>query len=106
MSTVYSKGYYGNQARTTIEQVVNGQIRVLEISTMKRSNGKLVTQATSHLDDGSGFLSYIMFQDYSKTIASDSVRVTAKAVQTQHESVLANIASILDDVVAYYEKAV
>jgi hypothetical protein len=69
---------------------------------MKRSSGKLVSNASVYNDAGNGMISMMMFQDYSKGVESNQVRVTEKAVKEQHSRVVANIDAIVADAKAFY----
>lgn len=100
MNTIINKGYHGNQAKTTIKL---DNDKILNITTMKRSNGLLSTTASvGTLKDG--FISHMMFQDYAKTLISEKVRVTTKAVENQHNAALESIETIKADIEQFYQK--
>jgi hypothetical protein len=45
-----------------------------------------------------------MFQDFTKNLASQKVRVTEKAVRTQHQQALDGIESLLAEIEDFYSK--
>jgi hypothetical protein len=60
---------------------------VLELITMKRSGGQLATTATVGRVEN-GFVSHIVYQDFSKVVATSSPgRITQSTVETQHNAV-------------------
>ena len=77
--------------------------RVLRIYTSRRSSGFLSTTATVGRLEG-GFFSFMMFQDYSKTVSSEKVRCTQKTVEAHHAAAMVGIEKIKADVAAFYTK--
>lgn len=74
------KGVYGWSTTSSFELTEN---RLLKVTTMKRSNGRLTTTAQVVRVDG-GFEVYTPFSDYSTMLLSESpARVTEKAVEEQ-----------------------
>ena len=100
MNTVYTNGYYGHNIETKIDL---DNSRLVTISTMKRSSGLLVTFASVGTRNGD-FISSIMFQDFTKNLASQKVRVTEKAVRLQHQQALDGIESLLAEIEDFYSK--
>lgn len=95
-----SKGFHGWQAVTQIK-LEDGY--VLELFTMKRYSGLLVTTAGRKKlnNDGIG-TSWIPSEDYSEVVCSEKVRVTQSAVKAQHEDALADVREIKDRMYAHY----
>lgn len=100
MNTSYFKGYYGHQAETGMDLPDN---RFLKITTMKRSSGNLATTATVGKSSGNSF-SFVVFQDFTKTLVNEKVRVTEKAVKNQHDKVLENLDALKAEIAEYYSK--
>lgn len=86
-----------------IDEIELPNNRVLRINTSRRSSGLLNTTATVGRHEG-GFFSFMMFQDYSKTIKSAKVRCTQKAVEQQHAAAMLDIEAVKADVEAFYTK--
>ena len=99
MNTKYNKGYHGNQAETLVK--LDGTRFHLQINTSKRSNGSLATTVNAVVVEDNS-ISMMLFQDYHATFARENVRATTKAVQTQHESVLAKLDDIKALAIAHY----
>jgi hypothetical protein len=102
--TRFWKGRDGWAGKTTIP-LDDGSAREVQISTWKGQRGGVSTSVTVHTREGA-FVSHKLFSDYSKRWALDDVRVTEKAVTTQHNRVLALKADILADVAEFYAKRV
>jgi len=100
MKTAYFKGYYGQQAETGLDLPDN---RFLKITTMKRASGNLATTACVGKSSGDSF-SFVVFQDFNKTLANEKVRVTEKAVKTQHDKVLENLDALKAEIAEFYSK--
>jgi hypothetical protein len=99
------KSHYGWKAVTQIEL---DDVRVLDFTTMKRSNGMVATNATCmSKQEGSRFLSYIMFQDFSEQVQTDlkSSRATEKTVADQHQRALAKLEEVKARCAAFYDKS-
>lgn len=102
MNMRVNKGYYGWLAESEVELFDK---KVLRVSTMKRSSGRLVTMAQAMEDNGNGMVSFIMFQDFNQTLETSSPKkVTEKAVREQQAKVMANIESAVAAAKAYYGK--
>lgn len=82
-TSVTKSARLGWQARTFIDMGFNN--RYLEIMTSKRFDGYLSTTATVCKKED-GCISFLLFQDYSKTLAKTKTRVTEKSVLLQHHS--------------------
>ena len=97
-----TKSLHGWRAESQIP-VPDSPDKVLVLLTLRRSNGQLVTTANVNIVEGK-FLSHRMFHDFSKRVDSELVRVTEKAVATQHERACANLPQILEEVKNHYVK--
>ena len=89
------KGYHG----WTAESEVTVGDRIVKITTMKRSNGLLATTATAGKKDGM-FFTFMMFQDFTKTLLQEKARCTEKSVRLQHS--LIDTAALAAEVEAFY----
>lgn len=85
--TRISKGFYGWKGKTSTEGEINGYD--WEITTMKRSDGKLSSTAQGgKTKKGDGYSSFevVIFQDPSKTLIVTTPKVVnEKRVREQHE---------------------
>lgn len=98
MTHIY-KSHYGWRAQTTIDL---GAGRVLDVVTLKRSNGALVTTAQCGKSDGN-FFSFVMFQDFSERVITETpARVTEKVVADQHRRALLQLGAIKERCTAHY----
>ena len=77
--------------------------RVLEIRTMKVSDGTIVTRATVNVRDGS-FMSHRMFHDFSQRLMTSQNRCTEKNVAAQHAEAMTKKAELLEAVAAWYKE--
>ena len=75
--------------------------RELSFSTSKRHDGSLCTTASVSKRDGLG-RTFVVFQDYMKTIRREKVRCTAKTVQAQHLDALKDKDIVMAEVKAQY----
>jgi len=75
------------QAETVIKAPSIGPLYVLQIVTMKRASGKIVTTAQVAKQNGSGWTMY-EWNDFRAVITSGQARATAAAVKAQHEMAL------------------
>lgn len=66
-----------------------GDSRRLKISTFKTFSGTLCTIATVCKVER-GFETFVMYEDLNVRLAEQKVRVTQKAVETQHQGTLNN----------------
>ena len=89
------KGHYGWCAETDIPV---GE-RVVRITTMKRSNGMLATTASAGKQDGYSF-TFVVFEDFSKTLCLQKVRCSEKTVRLQHSQV--DTTALVAEVESYY----
>ncbi len=94
-ATTKSRVYKGRCGWTMETSVELGNNRQLNVLTMKRHNGDLVTSASVGIHDGD-FISHRVHQDFSKRLMSEKVRVTENRVILQHKSAIEN----LDDLIA------
>jgi len=103
MKTLINKcPFNGWKAETIIPlQETPEGLRVLEISTLKRHGGKIGSHATVFIVNGNSKTT-IIFQDYSKTVASVAGRATEKTVLLAHESALAGIQAHIEAAKAQY----
>lgn len=98
MQTTITKGNTGWKAKTCLDMTGD---QVLVIDTLKNLSGALVTRATLNKHEGD-FLTFVMFQDFTKRLESSAVRVTEKAVREQHARNLARLDEIKAEVAAFY----
>lgn len=77
----------------------------IKVLTMKRHSGNLTTTVSATRCDGE-FETHMMFKDFSKTMASDRVRVTEKAAMEQHNRVVAMRDDIIRQVTQHYAEKV
>jgi len=98
METRIYKGHDGFQATTNVK--VEGTPFHLKISTRK-INKQLATTASCHVCNGNSE-THRIYQDYYQRLLTDAVRVTEKAVTTQHHEALGQIDRILGMVREYY----
>jgi hypothetical protein len=98
--TFTSKDIRGNwRAEDSINLAPAG--KVLQIVTNKTSDGTIVTRATVSTRDG-GFLSHMMFQDFSQRLMTAKIRCTEKNVSAQHADAMARLAEVQSAVTAWY----
>jgi len=74
--------------------------RHLSITTRKTSRG-LRTNAQAYRIEN-GFMMFVMFGDYAKTLAQSTARCTEKAVADQHRQALGQLDTIKAEVLAFY----
>lgn len=75
--------------------------RELTFNTGKRHDGTLCTTAKVVKRDGL-CRTFVVFQDYMKTIRCETVRCTAKIVQAQHRVALKDKDTVMAEVMAQY----
>lgn len=98
MDGVLVKGRSGWQVETCFP-LPDG--RELSFSTSKRHDGTLCTTASVSKRDGLR-RTFLMFQDYMKTIRREKVRCTDKTVQAQHLDALKDKDAVMAEVKAQY----
>ena len=98
MDGVLVKGRSGWQVKTYFP-LPDG--RELCFNTSKYPDGSLCTTASVSKRDGL-CRTFVMFQDYMKTIRREKVRCTDKAVQAQHLDALKDKDIIMAEVKAQY----
>ena len=98
MGGVLVKGRSGWQMETCLP-LPDG--RELSFSTRKWRDGSLCTTARVSKCDGMG-RTFVMFQDYIKTMRREKVRCTDKAVQAQHLDALKDMDIVMAAVNAKY----
>ena len=102
MDGVPVKGRRGWQMETCFQLPDD---RELCFSTHKRYDGSLCTQAIVSKCSGQS-RSFVVFEDYMKTIRLENVRCTRKAVQAQHLDALKDKDIVMAEVKAkYYTQA-
>ena len=88
---------------TELPIAADGSYKRLEILTTKRHNGDIATTATVTTIEPKGFVTYMMYQDYSKWLIISNKRATEKAVRAQHELALREqFATIRQCALAHY----
>lgn len=98
METRIHKGTDGFRATTDI--TVDGTPFTLRISTRK-INKQLATTASCHVRNGA-METHRVYQDFYARLLTDTVRVTEKAVTTQHNEALAQLDRILEMAKGHY----
>ena len=98
MDGVLVKGRSGWQVETCFP-LPDG--RELSFSTSKRHDGSLCTTASVSKCDGV-YRTFVVFQDYMKTIRREKVRCTDKTVQAQHLDALKDKDIVMAEVKAQY----
>ena len=98
MDGVLIKGRSGWQVETCFP-LPDG--RELSFSTSKRHDGLLCTTASVSKRDGA-YRTFVMYQDYMKTIRGEKVRCTDKTVQAQHLDALKDKDIVMAEVKAQY----
>lgn len=78
--------------------------RVLTISTSKGSRGLRTFAQSCTISDSNGFKgrTFVMFGDFTKTVAQSDKRATEKAIHEQHAAVLRQLDAILMEAEAFY----
>lgn len=90
------------QAETIVPVPDLGPIVVLQILTMKRFNGELVTSARYQQQDASGLMMH-RWDDFSAVILRRKVRVTEKVVQQQHGAAMSLIGQVIAAALEHYK---
>lgn len=90
------------QAETIIKVPAIGPLYVLQIVTMKRASGKIVTTAQVAKQNGSGWTIY-EWDDYRAVLKTSSSAATKRNVQAQHEVALGYVDRARDAALAYYK---
>lgn len=95
----------GKDKRITTEVMLTPD-RKLELTTYRNFSGELVTQASvlNRLEgkNCTHMFGHRMMGDYSRRFAANKLRMTAKAVEAQHNSFLAQLDDIIEDSIKYY----
>lgn len=77
----------------------------LRLLTMKRSSGQLATTAQVVFVKPDGTFSFMVFQDYRRTVVSGVMkRVNAEACIQQHNMALEQLAELRGEIAKHYEK--
>lgn len=92
-----SKGRDGWKAETSIK--LDGGLW-LDITTLK-GNGGLRSRAQCYRREN-GFITFVLFQDYSATLATSPARCTEKAVADLHRQTLGKLDDVKAAVAAFY----
>jgi hypothetical protein len=82
-----------------------GENRIIRVTTCKTSSGALTTNASVQTIEPNGFMSHMMFQDFSKTLKASRVRATQAAVEAQHQEVMDTKDEIIARVKEFYATA-
>ncbi len=88
-----------------VDELEIGSDRVLKVSTHKVSSGDIVTTATV-LKRDNGFLSHMMFRDYSKRLLVSAVRCTEKNVTAHHATALMQLGTVRQAIDLHYAKEI
>ena len=97
----------GWQAETRFDMPEIGERFFLQLHTMKRYDGQLVTTASvnQRTADGLGY-THRYPGDFLSRCVSERVRCTEKAVAEQHSKALQQIEQIKADALAYYGETI
>lgn len=98
MTTVYKDIRNNWTAEDNIDLVAN---RVLRVTTIKVSDGSIVTRATVCIREGQ-FMSHRMFTDFSACLKTSRNRCTEKNVVAQHEEAMSKRNELLSAITAWY----
>jgi len=99
MNTTIKQDHYKHWIAKTDIDLPNGKL--LTITTRKSNNGGLLSSA-SVASYEKGFLTHVMFQDFSIRLEhSNPKRVTAKVVEQQHNTL--NFDSVKLQALAFYK---
>jgi len=95
----------GKDKRITTELMLSSD-RKLDLTTYRNFSGELVTQASvlNRLEgkDCTHMFGHQMMGDYNRRFAANKVRMTAKAVEAQHNKYLEQLDQIALDATRYY----
>lgn len=108
--SIYTKTFrdhYKNiVCKSTFDFILNEKQARLRISTSKSNQGFLSTSASvcwPEQHEGYQSETFMLFQDFGKVLVKTKpARITEKAVDTQHQQVLAGFAEILASAKAFY----
>lgn len=101
MTTRFSKGREGFEGRTEIE--LGFERRVLVIHTHKTTGGVVTSHTVMKKDDHS-YMSYILFQDFTKRVTHKGARCTEKNVKDLHQLALDVSDLTMSEAAAFYAK--
>lgn len=107
-TTTIEKGFHGLSAITEIplNKTTEEGAMVLRVTSSKRHSGAVSTNASVVYYKPDGCYSTMVFQDYSKTIASGKLaRVTEKSLAEFHAKSLEAVPAALVEVSAQYNIA-
>lgn len=94
------KGLYGWSGKTEIRLAEDSDL-LISVSTGKNSSGNIISSLqVAKLEDG--FVSYIVFQDYHRSIIVAKARCTELVVRTQHYNALKLVAEHMPAINAQY----
>lgn len=106
--TTIEKSFHGLTAATEIplNKTTDEGAMVLRVTSSKRHSGSVSTTASVVYYKPDGCFSMMLFQDYSKTIASAKIaRVTEKSLAEFHTKALEAVPAALVEVAAHYNLA-
>ena len=101
MKTQTFKSMRGWQSVTVVQAPEIGPKRIIEILTMKRSSGRLVTTAQVQTIEA-GLLLYRTFSDFNEFLAANKTRATEKTVAAQQAQALEMLPQVIERAVAFY----
>lgn len=97
MNTQIRKDSHGWQAETRLPLDCG---RHLSITTRKGNSGLRSGVQVYRIENG--FMTFVMFGDYSATLAKSDARATEKTVTALHEQALAKLEEVKAAVTAFY----
>lgn len=104
LTKIYKSPVNGWTAVTRYDMPEIGEHKILELSTLKLSQGLKTTASVSTMHkDGSGFTT-VIFQDFYATVNTSKARATAKAVETLHDEAKQNLETIKNAALRHYNK--
>lgn len=99
-NTKIVKSHNGWEAQTDIDMKDD---RILRLRTSKAPyGGGLRSHVQTYKKDGNGFISFVLFQDFGKTIKTSTDRCTENNVTAQHAGVMTGIDAIVEQADAFY----
>ena len=99
VSTTYPN-LAGKEKRIETTAALPGN-RQLSLTTHRSFDGELITRASVGIVEG-GFVKYLMGRDYNRVFQRGKVRMTKAAVESQHNTYLAQLDQIALDATRYY----
>lgn len=101
--TTITRDSFGNWQVNSFYEFDKDKKRVLQVLTMKRYGGTLLTTAkVMELDPTTGLSSFTPTMDFSMNLIQRDIRCTKQAVQAQHAEV--NLPYVFEQATSHYAK--